>query len=147
MKSRAADAARDTLHDSTPFGEPGSYTVFEARDRAAHTPSIAREIERQAHHGGQTEIAVFTDKERYLLDVSSARIWRRSIRTGRKAQWLRERARLADVNPDGPEARQIQEESRQAKLYADSPGRGQVGKPKRKRGTQERDTGTERQCG
>lgn len=46
MASRAADAARDTLHDGTPFKESGSYTVHEARDRAAHTPSIARREER-----------------------------------------------------------------------------------------------------
>jgi hypothetical protein len=46
MASKAADAARDVLHDSTPLKEIGSYTVYEARDRAAHTPSVAREGER-----------------------------------------------------------------------------------------------------
>ena len=43
MASKAAEAARDVLHDNTPLKERGSYTVHEARDRAAHTPSIARE--------------------------------------------------------------------------------------------------------
>jgi len=56
--SRAAHLARDTLHDSTPFEEPGSYTVYEARDRAAHTPSIAREMEKANHDGGQGKIAL-----------------------------------------------------------------------------------------
>lgn len=46
VASKAAEAARDALHDNAPFKEPGSYTVHEARDRAAHTPSIAREAER-----------------------------------------------------------------------------------------------------
>ena len=46
MASRAAEASRDVLHDSTPLKEPGSYTVYEARDRAAHTPPLARETER-----------------------------------------------------------------------------------------------------
>jgi hypothetical protein len=46
MASKAAEAARDVLHDSSPLKEPGSYTVYEARDRAAHTPSIAREGEK-----------------------------------------------------------------------------------------------------
>ncbi len=46
MASKAADAARDALHDSASLKEPGGYTVHEARDRAAHTPSIAREPER-----------------------------------------------------------------------------------------------------
>ncbi len=46
MAARAAEASRDVLHDSTPFKEPGSYTVHEARDRAAHTPPVTREAER-----------------------------------------------------------------------------------------------------
>src|SRR5208337_4640788 len=67
MASRAADTARDTLHDSTPFREAGSYTVFEARDRAAHTPSVAAETERQSLMANEAK-SNFTDKERYLLD-------------------------------------------------------------------------------
>lgn len=36
----AAHASRDTLHDASAWQEPGEYTIQEARDRAAHTPSI-----------------------------------------------------------------------------------------------------------
>jgi hypothetical protein len=46
MAHGAAEAARDALHDSGPGKEPGAYTVHEARDRAAHTPSLAREPEK-----------------------------------------------------------------------------------------------------
>ncbi len=119
-KARAANAARDTLHDSTPFSEPGSYTVFEARDRAAHTPSIASEIERQSIMADKSK-SVFTDKERYLLDVQRRRDMAEIYPDSEEAQWLRERSRLAGANPEGPEARQIAEEVRLDKLYADAP--------------------------
>ena len=46
VASGAADASRDALHDSAPPKDTGSYTVHEARDRAAHTPPLARETER-----------------------------------------------------------------------------------------------------
>lgn len=36
----AAHAARDTLQDASAHHEPGAYTTYEARNRAAHTPSI-----------------------------------------------------------------------------------------------------------
>jgi hypothetical protein len=120
MASRAAHAARDTLHDSTPFQEPGSYTVFEARDRAAHTPSIAGETERQSTMA-DTDKSIFTDKERYLLDVQQRKDMAEFFPEGEEAKWLGERNRLAEVNPDGPAARQIAEEGRQAKIYADAP--------------------------
>jgi len=42
----AAEAARDALHEGGPKKEAGAYTVHEARDRAAHTPSIAKEPEK-----------------------------------------------------------------------------------------------------
>jgi hypothetical protein len=119
-KARAADAARDTLHDSTPFSEPGSYTVFESRDRAAHTPSIASEIERQSIMADKPK-SPFTDKERYLLDVQRRRDMAEIYPDSEEAQWIRERERLAGANPEGPEARQISEEARLAKLYADAP--------------------------
>jgi hypothetical protein len=119
-KARAADAARNTLHDSTPFAEPGSYTVFESRDRAAHTPSIASEIERLSIMADKPK-ANFTDKERYLLDVQRRRDMAEIYPDSEEAQWLRERERLAGANPEGPEARQISEEARLAKLYADAP--------------------------
>ena len=123
--SRAANVSRDILHDSTPFEEPGSYTVFEARDRAAHTPSIAREIERQASMKDKPK-SPFTDQERYLLGVEQRRDIAEIYPDGPEGQWLRERARLAGVHPTGPEARQIQEESRQSKLYADAPEGGRL---------------------
>jgi hypothetical protein len=126
MTSRTADVARDILHDSTPFKEPGSYTVFEARDRAAHTPSIAKEIERQASMTDKPK-SPFTDQERYLLDVQQRRDMADIYPDGPEAQWLRERARLAEVNTNGPEARQIQEELRQSKLYADAPEGDKMG--------------------
>jgi hypothetical protein len=119
-KARAADAARDTLHDSTPFSEPGSYTIFESRDRAAHTPSIASEIERQSIMADKSK-SNFTDKERYLLDVQRRRDMAEIYPDSEEGQWLRERERLAGANPEGPEARQISEEARLAKLYADAP--------------------------
>ena len=125
MASRTADVARDILHDSTPFKEPGSYTVFEARDRAAHTPSIAKEIERQASMTDKPK-SPFTDQERYLLDMQQRRDMADIYPDGPEAQWLRERARLAEANPNGPEARQLNEESRQSKLYADAPEGGKV---------------------
>ena len=120
MAARAADAARDTLHNSTPFVEPGSYTVFEARDRAAHTPSIASEIERQSIMADKSK-ANFTDKERYLLDVQRRRDMAEIYPDSEEAQWLRERVRLAESNPEGPESRQVAEEVRLAKFYADDP--------------------------
>lgn len=40
MTRSAAHAARDTLHDVSAGQKPGAYTTYEARDRAAHTPSI-----------------------------------------------------------------------------------------------------------
>ena len=47
MAQRAAEAARDTLHDSGPGKEPGAYTTREARERAAHSPPLpGREPER-----------------------------------------------------------------------------------------------------
>lgn len=118
--SRSADAARDTLHDSTPFQDPGSYTVFEARDRAAHTPSIARQIERQSIMADKGK-SIFTEKERYLLDVQQRKDIAALYPDGQEGQWLRERARLAEAIPDGPEARQIAEEAHLAKLYDDAP--------------------------
>jgi hypothetical protein len=45
MAHGAAEAARDALRDSGPGKTPGAYTVHEARDRAAHVPSIATEPE------------------------------------------------------------------------------------------------------
>lgn len=125
MASRAADTARDTLHDSTPFREVGSYTVFEARDRAAHTPSVAGEIERQSLMANKPK-STFTEKERYLLDVEQRKDIAEIYPNGREAQWLAERERLARVNPDGPEARQIREEAGMAKLHADAPEAGKL---------------------
>jgi hypothetical protein len=47
MARGAAMAARDLLRDSGPGKEPGAYTVYEARDRAGHTPAaLAREPEK-----------------------------------------------------------------------------------------------------
>lgn len=120
MKSRAADAARDTLHNSTPFEEPGSYTIYEARDRAAHTPPIAREIERQSAMAEKPK-SLFTARERFLLDVQQRKDMAEFYPDGDEARWLRERERMAGVNPHGPEARQIAEEVRLEKLYSDAP--------------------------
>jgi hypothetical protein len=120
MASRAADSARDTLHNSTPFEEPGSYTVYEARDRAAHTPSIAPEIERQSTMADKGK-SIFSDNERYLLDVQRRKDMAEIYPDSDEARWLRERERMAGVNPEGPEARQIAEEARLDKLYRDAP--------------------------
>jgi hypothetical protein len=47
MARGAASASRDALHDIGPGRDAGEYTVFEARDRAAHTPCAhTREPER-----------------------------------------------------------------------------------------------------
>jgi hypothetical protein len=40
----AAEASRDALHDNGTKTAPGTYTTYEARDRAAHTPP-AHELE------------------------------------------------------------------------------------------------------
>ncbi len=40
MARNAAHAARDTLHDANAGQQPGAYTTEQARDRAAHTPSL-----------------------------------------------------------------------------------------------------------
>jgi hypothetical protein len=42
----AAHASRDTLHDASAWQEPGAYTTEQARDRAAHTPSILERLDR-----------------------------------------------------------------------------------------------------
>jgi hypothetical protein len=115
MQAKAAEAARNTLHDSTPFAEEGTYTIYEARDRAAHTPSFA-EIERPTTIADDTKY-VFTDKERYLFNVQRGDM-AELYPQGPEARALAERARLVEVNPDGPEARQIADEARIAKLYA-----------------------------
>ena len=41
MARGAANASRDALHDGNSGKQPGDYTVYEARDRAAHTPHIS----------------------------------------------------------------------------------------------------------
>lgn len=47
MMRRAAESARDVLHDNGPGKEPGIYTTHEARDRAGHAaPAYAREPEK-----------------------------------------------------------------------------------------------------
>lgn len=38
----AINAARHALHDNGPGKDPGTYTTYEARDRAAHTPAVTR---------------------------------------------------------------------------------------------------------
>jgi hypothetical protein len=40
MARNAAHASRDTLHDASAGQQPGAYTTEQARDRAAHTPSL-----------------------------------------------------------------------------------------------------------
>jgi hypothetical protein len=40
MAGAAASASRDALHNGAAGKNPGDYTVYEARDRAAHTPSV-----------------------------------------------------------------------------------------------------------
>jgi len=123
VSARAAEAARDTLHDSTPLNEPGAYTIYEARDRAAHTPSIAGDIDRPDPRAKSPK-SIFTGDERYLLDVQRRKDMAELYPDGPEARWLQERARLANVSPDGPEARQIAEETKQAVLYADTPQTG-----------------------
>jgi hypothetical protein len=120
MARRAADAARDTLHDSTPFEQPGSYTVYEARDRAAHTPSLAREMERNSNMARETK-SLFTEQERYILDVQQRKDLAALYPDSEEGRWLRERERLAEANPHGPEARQVAEEAQLEKLYSDAP--------------------------
>ena len=45
MASSAADSARDVLHDASAGQAAGAYTVEQARDRAAHTPSILDQLD------------------------------------------------------------------------------------------------------
>jgi hypothetical protein len=131
MQSRAADAARDTLHNSTPFEERGSYTIYEARDRAGHTPSVARELEKESTMAGKSK-SLFSEYERYQLDVQRRKDMAEIYPDGQEAKWLRERERLAGVNPEGPEARQIAEEARLEKLYDDAPQGGPQGQNSKK---------------
>ena len=45
MERNAAHASRDTLHDANAGQESGAYTTEQARDRAAHTPSILERLD------------------------------------------------------------------------------------------------------
>jgi hypothetical protein len=53
MERGAAHASRDAQHDGNAWQEPGAYTIQEARDRAAHTPSWPQGREVEPEPAGQ----------------------------------------------------------------------------------------------
>jgi hypothetical protein len=65
----AAHAARDALHDAGADFKPGAYTVWEARDRAAHTPSI---LDRDAPRNREEEARMIDALHKELFPTPEA---------------------------------------------------------------------------
>ena len=106
----AAHASRDTLHDASAGQETGDYTTEQARDRAAHTPSILDRLDAPRNAQEEREMMAALDKE--LFPTEQARqAWERETSPrappqdeAERRQWQDLRQMAAAENLDSKES-------------------------------------------
>jgi hypothetical protein len=104
----AAHAARDALHDASADFNPGAYTVREARDRAAHTPSI---LDRDGPRNREEEVRMIDALHKELFPTPEAvRAYELKVSAGLKAPAdPQERQQWKDFQADASAEKPVKE--------------------------------------